>query len=96
MVQEELQENGNNKAVFDVSKLTVFLVTVNDRTTTKTTTKIIELIINNPHISRQELSEIIGISINGINWHIKRLKANGILTREGGRKRGKWIINENK
>ena len=96
MVQEELQENGNNKAVFDVSKLTVFLVTVNDRTTTKTTTKIIELIINNPHISRQELSEIIGISINGINWHSKRLKANGILTREGGRKRGKWIINENK
>lgn len=88
MVQEELQENGNDKAIFDVSKLTVFLVTVND----STTTKIIELIIDNPQISRQELADILGLSTNGINWQIKKLKAQGILKREGGRKGGRWII----
>lgn len=100
ITKEELQENGNEKAIFDVSKITVFSVMVSDdttqKTTTKTTTKIISAIINNPHIKQQELADLLGISFDGVKWQLKKLKESGILQREGNRRGGKWIINKNK
>ena len=101
-VQEELEENGNGKAQFDVDKLTVFSVIVNDnanaktnaKTSTKTSTKIIEIIRHDPYVSAQKLAESIGITKKGVDWQISKLKKLGILQREGGRKGGKWVVVE--
>ena len=45
----------------------------------KTTTKIIELITDNAQISRQGLADALGISLFGVDWQIRKLKADGIL-----------------
>ena len=86
-VQEELEENGNSKAEFDVKKLTVFSVIVNDnttqkaspKTTKKTTQKLLEVIKNNPSATRNEIATTIGISEDAIKWQITKLKKLGII-----------------
>ena len=97
-VQEELEENGNGKAQFDVDKLTVFSVIVNDnanaKTSTKTSTKIMDAIMENPNISLDELSDKMGISRSGVRWNIDKLKRDGRIKREGGRKNGRWVVIE--
>lgn len=59
-----------------------------------TTMKIIEAIKDNPFITRKELSGKLGISIDGVKYHIKILNKEGILKREGSNRAGKWIIIE--
>ncbi|MCX5896495.1 MAG: winged helix-turn-helix domain-containing protein [Proteobacteria bacterium] len=49
--------------------------------TQKTTQRILDLIRQNPHITRRELSTIVGISENGIKFHLNKLKQKGLLQR---------------
>lgn len=48
----------------------------------------------NSTISRKELSERLQISESAIQKHIVFLKEQGIITREGGDKYGKWKVIE--
>jgi ATP-dependent DNA helicase RecG len=54
--------------------------------------KIIELISNNPRITKREMSEKIGISTTAIDKNIQKLKEKGILKRIGHDKSGHWEI----
>ncbi len=64
---------------------------------TKTREKILNKMVDNPQITISELSEILGISIKGIEWQIARLKQNGVIRRIGSDKGGEWeIIDNNK
>ena len=56
--------------------------------------KMIEAIRENPYITRKELAEKLGISLNGVKYHIKNLNKDGVLRREGTNRSGKWIIIE--
>ena len=58
--------------------------------------KIIELISDNPRISKREISEKIGISSTAIDKHIKKLKDKGLIERVGPDKGGYWKIVEKK
>ena len=40
----------------------------------------------------RELAIRLGITDKGVEWHVKRLKAAGLLVREGGRARGVWKV----
>ena len=100
-VQEELTENGNGKAKFDVSKLTVFSVVVNDNATqtdtaktTAKTTAIITAIKENPDIQLKDLAVLLDISVDGVRWHLTKLKKKGVITREGSSRNGKWVVVE--
>ena len=57
---------------------------------------IIEMIVADPFLSAKEISEKtsekIGVTARTIENDLAQLKKLGILTREGGRKEGKWII----
>ena len=61
---------------------------------------IIEMIIADPFLSAKAISEKIsektsekiGVTARTIENDLAQLKKLGILTREGGRKEGKWII----
>lgn len=64
------------------------------KTTQKTAQKIVDLIRHNPSITRAELAAEIGITSDGIKYHIKRLKDNGVIERIGSDKSGQWIIIE--
>ncbi|MGI6411498.1 MAG: winged helix-turn-helix domain-containing protein [Bacteroidales bacterium] len=46
----------------------------------------------NPQITQSELSKTIGLTINGIKYHMKKLTKAGIIKHEGPTKSGKWII----
>ena len=60
---------------------------------------IIEMIIADPFLSAkaisesEKMSEKEGVNERTIERDIAKLKKLGVLTREGGRKEGKWVIN---
>ena len=47
------------------------------KTTQKTTQKILDAISNNPNVTRLELSEICGITADGVKWQLKSLAKSG-------------------
>ena len=60
----------------------------------ETTQKILELIKQNPQISRKELCESLEINPSAVQKHIEKLKAQNIIERSGGAKGGKWIVRD--
>ncbi|OWV25366.1 hypothetical protein B7988_10960 [Fibrobacter sp. UWB1] len=47
------------------------------KTTQKTTQKILDAISNNPNVTRLELSEICGITADGVKWQLRNLTKSG-------------------
>ena len=66
----------------------------NGETTQKTTQKILELMRHTPTISTGEIAEVCGLTRDGVNYNIRKLKTKGIIRREGGRKGGHWEVVE--
>ena len=62
--------------------------------TTQETTqeKILAAIQAKPEITQKELAQFIGITLDGIKYHIKNMTKSGIIKHEGSTKSGKWII----
>lgn len=54
--------------------------------------EIIELLSNNPYLSRKELSSIIGVTEGSIKHHLSKLRENGIVEHIGPDKGGYWLI----
>lgn len=65
------------------------------KNTQKTTQKIIEIISKNPHITRKEMAEIIGITEDGIKYHLNIMQKIGLIKRVGPKKGGYWQIIDN-
>ena len=61
----------------------------------ETIQKILETIKENPTVTRKELASIIGVSENGIKFHITNLKKKGLLKRVGPDKGGYWKVIQN-
>ena len=77
----------------------VFHRIIAEKTVEKTVEKssrerIIDLIKDNPSITTKELANSIGVSNKAVGYHINVLQKEGILTREGSKKSGRWIVNE--
>ena len=60
----------------------------------ETTLKILELIKQNPKISRKELCDELKINPSAIQKHIEKLKNAKVIERIGGAKGGEWRVNE--
>jgi len=70
-------------------------ITKNDNveTTQKTTQKILSLIEENPFISQKEIAAILqDITVDGVRYHINKMKKAIVLKRIGPDKCGKWEI----
>ena len=61
-------------------------------TTQKTTQKIIEAITRKSDITQKDLAAVIGITEDGVKYHITRLRKKGILKRIGPDKGGYWEV----
>ena len=57
---------------------------------------ILQLIKDNPAITRNTLAKTIGISHSAIQKHINRLKVDGIIIRHGGDRGGYWEVSKDK
>jgi ATP-dependent DNA helicase RecG len=64
------------------------------KTTEKTTEKILRLIKENPSITNKELATLCEITEDGVYYHIKKMKAEGIIRRIGPDKVGHWEVGE--
>lgn len=54
--------------------------------------KIIELIKENPQVTRSELANILNISSDGIKYNLKKLVDNNIIERIGPNNGGYWKV----
>jgi ATP-dependent DNA helicase RecG len=61
-------------------------------TTQETTQEIINLIKQKPSITRKELAQKIGLSEDGIKYHLNQLKKKKILQHKGSTKKGYWEV----
>ena len=63
-----------------------------EKTREKTRENILNAIKENPTITINELAILTGITTKGIEWQLKKLQTQGILSRIGGCKEGHWEI----
>ena len=54
--------------------------------------RILAAIQAKPEITQKELAQSIGITLDGIKYHIKNMTKQGLIKHEGSTKAGKWII----
>ena len=78
----------------ETTKETTSNVTGTTKETTKETTRenLISAIRKNPRITVKELAALVGLTVDGVRYHIDKLRQEGILSREGSTKNGRWII----
>jgi len=55
-------------------------------------TRILLIIRENPSVTVQEIAEKVGIAYRTVERNLKFLKDNGIIVREGAKKKGKWLV----
>ena len=92
------EEDNYTNAVIGVNK--EFLKEFNDSTTKETTKEIssiqeqiVLLMKSNSSITAEQIAnEIKEISADGVRYHIRNLKAHGVIKREGSTKSGKWVV----
>ena len=65
----------------------------NRKTDRKTDRKIINAIMDNSQIPVKDLAQIVGLSLSGLKYHLRKMTKLGVITRVGT-KGGYWIINE--
>ena len=63
-------------------------------TTTETIKKLLEIIKVNPNITAKELCVMLGLTIDGVRYHLNKLKKQGKILRVGSNKSGYWQIKE--
>jgi len=54
--------------------------------------RILALLRSRPAMTRRELAEHIGLSVDGIKYHLDKLRAAGIIRHVGPTKAGQWEI----
>lgn len=54
--------------------------------------KIIEQLRNNPKITRSELASILGITSDGVKYHLQKMTTDGIIVRHGSTRSGYWEV----
>ncbi len=88
----------------DLNQASLSVVSTTDKTTDKATDKdtanplsaneqtILDLVAVNPAATQKEMAIALNLSEDGVRYHTEKLKAKGLLRREGGKKMGRWEI----
>ena len=69
-------------------------VQTTENTTQKTTEKIIRILKERPYATAGQLAEELGLTVDGVDYNIRKLKKQGRIVRIGGDQGGHWEINE--
>lgn len=77
------------KEIIETEKKITLKITVKITANQK---KILEAIKQNPFVTQEELSSIVGIAKLNINKNMKKLQEQDIIERVGADKNGKWIV----
>lgn len=60
----------------------------------KSKEKILQIIANNPYVTTRELSELVGLSIAGIEKNMRQMKEKWLIRRIGPDRGGYWEVLE--
>ena len=83
----------NGKAAAGNSQTTESATQTSTQKTTLTTTqRVLELMEKDPYITIDQIAASIGITRDGVNYQIKKLKNLGQIERDGGDYGGKWKV----
>jgi predicted HTH transcriptional regulator len=63
-----------------------------DDSAQKTTQKLLDLISQDPSVTRKTLAEALGITADGVKYHLRKLQEEGRLRRVGPDKGGHWEV----
>ena len=58
----------------------------------ETTQKILDLLTDDPYLTRMALAPILDLTPDGVKYHLNKLQRDGFLERKEGRKTGRWIV----
>lgn len=53
---------------------------------------IMQMVKENPKVKRKEIADRLGMTIDGVRYHLKKLTVSGVLMFEGNSRTGQWII----
>lgn len=54
--------------------------------------RILALLRSHPEITARQLAQTLGISFDGVRYHLAKLRKAGILRREGAMNGGRWVV----
>ena len=57
-----------------------------------TRNKLLRLIMENPGLTRKDLSKVLDITTDGVKYHLQKLVKEGVIERQGSDRAGKWVI----
>lgn len=63
-------------------------------TTSKTRERLLEIVGGDGRVTREELAQRLGVSINAVKQHILKMKREGVLERIGDNRMGLWRVKE--
>jgi predicted HTH transcriptional regulator len=53
---------------------------------------ILEQMRNNPKITRNELATILGLTPDGVKYHLQKMTAEGVIIHHGSSRSGYWEV----
>lgn len=57
-----------------------------------TAQKILDILTEDPFLTREAIAPLVGLSPDGVKYHLNRLQKGGYLKRDSGRKQGRWTV----
>lgn len=60
----------------------------------KSELRVLRLLTENPHMTRVELAQNIGISESSVKKILAKMKASAWIERKGSNKKGYWLVNK--
>lgn len=83
------------KTALDIEKATQETTQETEKTAQETTQEmILELIKTNPAITRKGLAEKIGLTLDGVKYHLDKLRKQSVIRHVGATKKGYWEVVE--
>ena len=80
------------KNLLDNREMQIKAVKTTQKTTQKTAQKILQILKENPTVTRTELAKMLGLTPDGIKWNLDKLKKANQIRRIGGDKGGSWEV----
>ena len=96
ILYNEKAADGNSQTTENTTQKTTENATekTTENATEKTTEKIIRILKDRPYTTAGQLAEELGLTIDGVDYNIRKLKKQGRIVRIGGDKGGHWEVNE--
>ncbi|GHU98753.1 cell filamentation protein Fic [Bacteroidia bacterium] len=67
-------------------------LTIENSATRTPRDKIVEQMRNNPKITRNELAAMLGITSDGVKYHLQKMTADGVIVHHGSPRSGYWEV----